>query len=158
MFAQRFQINRLAFLRRDECHRRLTFARVRAADHGALFHTGKAVDHLLDLARVDVHSMDQQHVLEPINDVQISIAVHPSQVARMKPAVADCFCGFIGIVKVAAHHVRTADADLAHFARRKHPAAFVADRNLDVFDRHAARALLLDAAQRIEADDGRCLG
>ena len=51
--------------------------------------------------------------LEPIANLDISVGMHDSRVAGMKPSVDDRFVRFDGIVEIALHHDVPANADFA---------------------------------------------
>ena len=87
---------------------------------GRFFHAGKLVNHFLDLARIDVDAVDQQHVFLAVGDVVIAFGVAVTDVAGQQPAVAHGFGGFRGLFPVAEHDVAAAHADLADFAGGQH--------------------------------------
>ena len=61
--------------------------RVGDPDHRRLEHVGMLVQHLLDLARIDVVAVADDHVLEPVDDEQIPVVVDVAEVAGREPAV-----------------------------------------------------------------------
>src|SRR5262245_29761212 len=103
-------------------------------------HGRKRVEGLLDFSRVDVESAANDEVLLPLDDVEESIGIQPTHVARVKPALADRTRGLLGILVVPDHHVRPLDTHLAHVARRHHSILIVLDRDLDAWDRLTYRS------------------
>ncbi len=77
-----------------------------------------ARDHVLHLDRVDVLAAADDHVLQPVGDVDEARLVHEAGVARPHPAVSQRLCGLFGTVPVADHHVVAAADDLAQRAPR----------------------------------------
>ena len=47
------------------------------------------VEHLLDLARIDVVAVADDHVLEPVDEEQVAVVVDVAEVAGREPAVAE---------------------------------------------------------------------
>src|SRR5579872_7486103 len=131
---------------------------VRHADHGGLGDRGMLVEHLLDLARVDVVAAADDQVLLAVHDVEVAVLVDPGQVAGVEPAVADRLGGGLGPLPVALHDVRPADDDLAHLALGLLAVLVVHDPHPDVPDGGADRAGLLLAAGVVERGDRRGLG
>ena len=64
-----------------------------AHDRG-LHDVGVLVEHLLDLARVDVEAAADDHLLLAVDDEEIAVVVDPGQIAGVKPPVGiDRLCG-----------------------------------------------------------------
>ena len=70
-------------------------------------------EHRLDLDRIDILAAAHDHVLEPIDDMDIARLVHPADVARMHPAAAQRRGGFLRPVPIAEHHALAARHDFA---------------------------------------------
>src|SRR5215207_7948904 len=86
---------------------------VRASDHRRAGHPRDAEQDLLELAREDVVALVEQHVLGAVDDREVAVLVEDSDVAGVEPAAGvDRLGGRVGAVGVAAHDLRTADADL----------------------------------------------
>src|SRR6202000_767814 len=63
------------------------------------------VEQLLDLARVDVLTAADHHVLDPAGDVHVTLVIHHPEVAGVHPARGvDGFGGLVRLVPVAEHH------------------------------------------------------
>jgi hypothetical protein len=100
------------------------------------------VDRLLDLAREDIETLYEHHVLLAVGDKEEAVRVEMADVAGVDVPVADGLRGLLGTVAVAAHHVRTARPHLPPLTRRQHPPA-----GLEVHDLHrVARERLADRA------------
>src|SRR5690606_18830237 len=102
---------------------------------------------------------DDDHVLLAIGDADVAALVHHAHVAGAQPAVArEDLRGFIRTVPVALHHLRSAQADLAHRARRDGPAFVVEDRSFGARERHADAARPFADVDRIRDRHRRGLG
>ena len=75
------------------------------AEHGRLVHVGVLVDGGLDLGAVHVLAAAQDHVLDPVLDVDEALVVEAAEVAGAQPAVDDRLGGGLGPVPVAADEV-----------------------------------------------------
>ena len=64
----------------DERHRHLAPSIVRTAHDGSLEHRLVLVEHALDLRAGDVLAAGDDHVLEPIDDVQVAVVVTDADV------------------------------------------------------------------------------
>jgi hypothetical protein len=111
------------------------------------------VEHLLDLARVDVEAAAQDHLLLAVDDEEVAVLVDPRHVARVEPAVLDRLGGRIVLAPVALHHVRALDGDLADLALVDLLAVLVDDLHLHALDRRADRADLALAVGVVEGGD-----
>ena len=87
----------------DRGHRLLPLG-VLAADHGRVDDLGVAQQHLLDLGRDDVLAAADDHVVDPVLDVEEAFLVDAAEVAGVQPAVG---------VGAAGRHGRALDEDLA---------------------------------------------
>src|SRR5258708_26402509 len=91
-------------------------ALVRYADDGCQAHCRVGHQHLFDFTWVDVEASANNHILHAVDDIKIAIFIPSSDVARMEPAIAHGFCGCIGALVVALHHVMPPDSALPYFA------------------------------------------
>ena len=98
----------------------LALARVWNADDGRFPHAGVLVQHLLDLARINIDSVDQQHVRLAVGDVEESVLVRVTDVAGQQPAVPHDFRRGLGLVPIAEHDVAAAHAQFPDLARRQY--------------------------------------
>src|SRR5258708_28524830 len=86
------------------------------------------INRLFDEAWVHVKSAAQQHVLGAVDNEDISVFVHVSDVAGSKKTVfGHRFIGCIGALPISLHDVGAADANLAFFTQ-----VHVARRIVDV--------------------------
>ena len=102
----------------DEGDRHLAPALVGTADDGGLDHRLVLVEHPLDLGAGDVLAAGDDHVLEPIDDVDVAVVVLHADVAGVEPAAGERRRRGLGIAPVALEHLRAAEDDLAPLARR----------------------------------------
>ncbi len=99
--------------RNDDGRDRLAPAFVGSADDGGLGDGGVGVQDVLDHPRVDVEPARDDHVLDPVGDVEVALGVDVSGVAGVQPAFAEGFGGGVGSMPVAAHQLRAARGDFA---------------------------------------------
>src|SRR6185437_638820 len=98
------------------------------------------VEHLLDLARVDVVAAADDQLLLAVHDVEVAVLIDAAHVAGVQPAVDDRLGRRLRPLPVALHHVVAADDDLAHLALGHLVAVVVDHPHLHVLDRGADRA------------------
>ena len=83
-------------------------------------HGGVPVEHFLDVARVDLLAADVDHVLGAIDDGDVSLVVHPDEVAGLEPAVGgEDVGGRLGLLEVAGRDRRAVGPELADRAGRE---------------------------------------
>src|SRR5439155_7764 len=121
-------------------------SRVRDADRGRLSDGRMHEEDLLDFSRVHVVARAEDHVLLAIDDVEISVLVHPREIAREQPSVAEHRRGLLRLVPVALHDLGTADRELTDIALREfagrvvrvdHPRVRIGERDTDALLHHA---------------------
>ena len=115
------------------------------------------VEHLLDLAGIDVVAAADDQVLLAIDDEEVAVLVDLREVTGVEPAAAHRLGRRVGTLPVALHHVRALDDDLPHLALRDLLVVLVEDLHLDVADRRADRAGLALAVGVVEGCDRRGL-
>src|SRR5688572_16826085 len=91
-----------------------TVIRVGDADHRHHTYAGVGVEHALDLRRIHVESIDDDHVFLTLDDIAVSVFVHGRDIAGVKPdstvIVSPQHGGaFFRAVPVALHHLRATD-------------------------------------------------
>src|SRR5215210_978950 len=134
-------VDRLALLQHHRGAHLLAELVVRHADHGRLLDRRVLVQHLLDLARVDVVAATDDQVLLAVDDEEVAVLVHLGHVARAEPALLrDGLLVRVVTVPVALHDVVAADHDLADLALWDLVAVVVPHLHLDTLDRGADRA------------------
>src|ERR1700687_5642718 len=102
------------------------FVRLR---HGGHFQHARTLrDQVLDLIRIDLEARDDDHVLLAILDEYEAALIEAPDIAGAQPAFRqhDVF-GLFGPLPVAAHHLRTAQTDLADRSDGKNAAIIIAD-------------------------------
>ena len=118
-------------------------------------HRRMLVEHLLDLARVDVVAAADDHVLLAVDDEVVAVGIDAADVAGVEPTVrVDRLGRRVGALPVALHDIVAADGDLAGVARGDIGACLVDEPNLDARDRGAHRAGLALAIGVVERDHG----
>src|SRR4051794_15836485 len=85
---------------------------VRHPDDGNLRHARMGADDVLDLAREDVETAGHDHVLLAVDDREEAVRILASDVTGVQPAALERLLGLLGLVPVALHDKRPADADL----------------------------------------------
>src|SRR2546421_3887799 len=124
---------------------------MRDTDRRGFQHGRMLVEDLVDLARIDLESGDDDHLLFAVDDEEVAVSVHADDVAGVKPAIAEREGRLIGSLPVAVHEIGSAKAQLAWLARRDlaRPGFDVDDLALDVRHGDADRARLALALPRI---------
>src|SRR5437764_12222493 len=61
------------------------------------------VEDLVNLARIDLESGDDDHLLFAVDDEEVAVSVHADDVAGVKPAIAEREGRLIGSLPVAVH-------------------------------------------------------
>jgi len=98
----------------------------RDAHHGRIGHTGVCRESRFDLRGVDVDAAADDHVLLASRDVVEAVGVLPGEIPGVKPPIrVERLRRGLGIVPVAAAHVRALQPELANVADRNILAAFV---------------------------------
>src|ERR1700688_4754917 len=89
------------------------------------------VDGGLDLARIDIFTASNDHVLETIQDIKIPVCIPVAEVSRAKEAVSECLLGFFRIIPIAAHDVRASSHQFAMTPDFKFLSRLVHDPQVD---------------------------
>src|SRR5216683_1037500 len=82
------------------------------ADGGGVPHLGMLVQHLVDLARIDILAGADDHVALAIDYVVEAIFVFVAEIASVKPTGTKCFARRGVVVVVALHEIRAAHDNL----------------------------------------------
>ena len=131
-------------LEHDERLRHLAGFLVRAGDDGHVGDGRVGEQERLQLGRGDLVALVLDQLLEPVDDGEQAVLVGEADVAGVQPALGvDRLRGRLGLVEVALHDLRPAQADLAALARGE------GGSGRDVDD------LVLRAGQGGPADPGR---
>ena len=128
-------------------------------DRCALKHTGQCDDHFLDLVRKHIEARDDDHVLLAIDDLHEAPEVHHADIAGLEETIGGHRTRrLLGLLPVALHDLRPADADLAALTRRHIVAGVIADRDFNRADRQADRAIEGGTVDRVDGSDRAGLG
>ena len=123
----------------DAVHRLPPLLR-RNADDRRHLHTRVAGEDILHFHRKYVFTAGDDHVLNPVNQVQVAILVEVTHIAGHHPAVHQGGRGLLGLVPVAHHGVLAAYSDLAGFPGRQSADLIVNDLDLNAHRGPADRA------------------
>ena len=119
-----------------------------------------SVEHLLDVAGVDVVAAGEDHLLLAVHDEEVAILVHLGDVAGEEPAIGlQDHLRLLGHVPVALHHLRPLDHQLANLAHRQLllPRLHVHDLGVGVGEGKADAGLALPV-DGVAMGHRRCLG
>ncbi len=105
----------------DDRDRHLAPPLVGASDHRDLEHRGVLVQHPLDLGAGDVLAARHDHVLQPVDDVDVAVVVLAPRCRRCGTSRPERRGGRVGIAPVAREDLR-ARAARPRRARRRGPA------------------------------------
>src|ERR1017187_6222651 len=94
---------RCTWLRHYECADIFTANCMRDAHNGRGLYRVELADRVFHFLRIDVKSVGYDHVLEPIEDVDIAVRIQFSDVAGMQPPAAQCLGGEFGLAPVTDH-------------------------------------------------------
>src|SRR5262245_55048379 len=101
------------------------------ADNGDLLDRRMPLDGFFDLARIDVGSAADDHVLLAVEDEHVAAAVHVADVTRVEPSVPADVRGRLRLAPVAAHAGAATNHDLAHLTARDLAVLRIDDPDLD---------------------------
>ena len=88
-----------------------------------------ALQHGLDLGRIDVESRDENHVLLAVDDKNEALFVDIADVTGAQKAISvEGRCGFIRALPVTLRHLRPAYADLADLSDGCFQTGIIPDR------------------------------
>lgn len=150
-------------LQHDESDDPLHLDGIRHPHHTGFGDRGVLIEYRLHLRRIDVEAGRLDHPLQPHAEIEEAVRILASQVTRMQPhpaigMAAQRLAGGLGLVEVALHQRRTADADLAFLAdRHRVRTAGMADAGQHVRKRHADGTLAI-TVQRHRHDRRHRLG
>ena len=113
MVAERLDRVRPRTAQDDEGVHELAAVAVGHADDRGLEHVRVLLQHILDLARVDVEATDEDHLFLPSADEEVAVVVELANVAGVQPAVVKRLGRGRRQVPVAAHQLWAARQHLA---------------------------------------------
>src|SRR5258708_10015242 len=102
----------LTRLQDDECERRLPPLLVRQTHDGRLLNRGMTKQDTLDFDRRDVLAPADDHVLDPVANLDVCVRVHDRGVAGVEPPIAHHLPRRLGVVVIALHDDVSPNDDL----------------------------------------------
>ena len=101
----------------DVRHHPLSPLRVGQTDDRAFLHLRSGVEHLFHLPGINIFSPGNNHVLDPVHDIEIPVLIHHAHVTAPEPVVVpESSSGSFGVVEVALHDVAALHADFTLLA------------------------------------------
>src|SRR5258706_593268 len=97
----------IAFIWRDKGNRLLATAGIGTADNCGFLDAGELIQDFLDLARIDVDAIDEQHIFLAVGDVVIALLVAIANITGEEPFAAHYFCGFLRLIPITLHDIAT---------------------------------------------------
>src|SRR5207244_4225689 len=140
-----------------ERFRHLTTYFVFDADHGDFLDLRMLAQRLLDLARINIFSCRDDEILLAAGDAHKPLVIKGSEIAGVKPAVADRFRCLFGYMMVTLHYIPTANHDLTDFAWRQNAILIVPNCYLNTGERRTDRSGFINPGP-IERNHRRCFG
>ena len=128
------------------------------ADDAGLLHGGMEAKDDLDLPGIDVEAAGDDHPFLPAGEEDVTVLVHPAEVARVEPAVLDDLGGHLLVLVVSLHDVVALEDEFADGFPRELPALLVDDFRLHAGDGDSDGARFLGHVETAEGGDGRRLG
>src|SRR3546814_17361407 len=89
------------------------------ADDGALRHARMGGERAFNLDGKDVLAAADDHVLQPVHDIDVALLVHPAEIAGMHPSTPDPPGGLFGQTPISRNHNPAPDNTFAVLAERK---------------------------------------
>src|SRR5580704_1040421 len=129
----------LSRLSRDASGHEFAPLRIRYAKDRCFTDRRVLVDDGLDLARIDIFTAGNDHVLETIEDIKIPVCIPVAEVSRAKEAVSERLHGFSRIIPIAAHDVCASSHQFAMTPGFKFLSRLVHDPQVDSRARSPAR-------------------
>src|SRR5215475_3543059 len=146
---ERVQVKRSAFARHDKRFRSFARIRIRHACNATILYVRVLQHYGFEFRGRDAEALVFDHLLFAVDDVDVSLTVHPADVAGVKPAISQGARGLFRRVPVTFHDLRASHNYLTDLARRQIEFAGcdVDDPVLGVSQERAA-AFGFDAIQR----------
>src|SRR5438034_1371594 len=96
----------LSRLQHDAGHHKLTPLGVRYSEDRGFANRGMLVKNRFDLAGVDVLAARDNHVLQAVQDVEITVRILAADVSSTNEAVPERKSSFLRIIPIATHDIR----------------------------------------------------
>src|SRR5262249_42675044 len=119
----------------DPRHQLFAKARIWHANDVNILDVRMAEEKFLYLARGNVLSTPDHHVLDPADDLDVPVVIHRRQISGVQPAgPVDRGSGELGLVPVAEHHRITTSLKLADLSPRNcSPCVRLGESDLDMW-------------------------
>src|SRR6266536_2133179 len=101
------------------------------------------VNHGLDFAGINVFSAGDDHVLQTVENVEVSVCVLIPNVACSEEAVSEREFSFFRLVPITAHDIRAASDQLARFSGFDFLPCWIDNAHIDSETRSSARGELV---------------
>src|SRR3989304_157580 len=88
--------------------------RIGNANHHRFGHGRMGRQHLLDLSRIHVETANDDQILLPVDNVEVSIVIAAAEISGAEPSVLQDLPGGVRPVEIPQHDVRTPGDDLSH--------------------------------------------
>ena len=85
------------------------------ANNRHVLNSSVADEGILNFGCENVFSASDDHVLQPINNVQVPFVIKDACITRIHPTVLQCSCRFLRLIPVAQHGVWATHYDLARY-------------------------------------------
>src|SRR5580700_8702338 len=108
----------LSRLQHDTGHHKLTPLGVRYSEDRGFANRGILVKNRLDFAAVDVLAARDNHVLQAVQDIEITVRILTAGVSCTKEAVPERKSGFLRILPIAMHDIRAPSHQFAGLTGR----------------------------------------
>src|SRR5262245_29183674 len=96
---------RFSRLQRYASHHEFAPLRIRYSEDRNFTNRGKLVNNRFDLTGVDIFSACNNHVLQAVQYVEISVRILISDVSSAKQPILECACRFFWIIPVTARDI-----------------------------------------------------
>ena len=130
---------------------------MRYTDDGTILHRIGFKENSLYFDAVDILAASQHHVLDAINNVDVSIRVNESRITRMEPTIGECLGRFFRLVPIPTNVVRAVHPNFTNGPWRNILAIF--PNNADIgSDIRKTHTVLLGEVRSATVADNRCCG
>src|SRR5271156_1014623 len=111
---------------------------MRHPEDGDLINCGETADHILEFGGPDVEAAGHDHVVDAVDDVEVSVVVQPTDVSGEQPAVAQSAVSELRRVPDPRHLAIAANRDFTFLPNRHGCVVAVSDLDFGEWD-HPAR-------------------
>ncbi len=142
----------------DEGDRDLAMERMRLANYCRLRDRRVAIEDLFNHPGVNIHSVGDDEILDPIHQKEVAIAVPVPQIPSAEPVTEEGGPRLLREPPVPLHDVRAADTHLAMLTVGERPPVGCCDPHLHARDGEAHGARLAGTDQRVDGGHRGALG